>query len=264
MNYKVMAMIGKILSFSIITLLLVSAATVIVPFAYSQKPVITSQYTASPPTIDGQFMAGEWSNLQIVMTEPDFPIDAFAYFMNDDSNLYVLVDAVEDTTQDAMDECLLVFDFDSLIKISVTGTSVSATKSSENFDAAIGFEGSPNSPTVNHKIYEFCIPLNYINVDPGGSIDFCSPYWKQMASIPYDASRIGQPEEVDNVWPPGIGYDDAFRTNKELWGILSVGAFGPVGGIITPANKLAILTPYLALVALIGAVISIVIRRTRK
>lgn len=99
-----MAMMGKIFSFSIITLLLVSAAMVIVPFAYSQKPEINSQWTNSPPTIDGKFTAGEWSNLQIVMTEPDFPIDAFAYFMNDGSNLYVLVDAIEDTTQDTMDE----------------------------------------------------------------------------------------------------------------------------------------------------------------
>lgn len=258
-----MAMMGKVLSFSIITLLLVSAAMVIVPFAYSQKPVINSQHTGSPPTIDGKFTAGEWSNLQIVMMEPDFPIDAFAYFMNDDSNLYVLVDAIEDTTQDTMDECLLVFDFDSLIKISIKGTSDSPTKSSEDFDAAIGFESSPNSPN-DHKIYEFSIPLSYINVDPGDSIDFCSPFWKELASIPYDASRTGPPEEVDNVWPPGIGYDAAFKTNKELWGILSMGAHAPVGGIITPANKLAILTPYLALVALIGAVISIAIRRTRK
>jgi hypothetical protein len=257
-----MAMMGKILAFGFIALLLASAAAVIVPFAYSQKPVITSRYTDSPPTIDGSFTAGEWSNLQIVMMEPDFPIDAFAYFMNDDSYLYVLVDAIEDTTQDSMDECLLVFDFDSLIKVSVKGTSTSATKSSENFDAAIGFEGSPNSP-IDHKIYEFCIPLDYINVDPGDSIDFCSPFWKEIASIPYDASRSGPPEDVDNVWPPGIGYDDAFRTNKQLWGILSVGAFAPVGGIITPTNKLVILIPYLALVALIGAVISIMVRRRK-
>jgi len=75
-----MAMIGKILSLSIITILLVSTAAVMIPFAYSQRPVINSQYTGSPPTIDGKFTAGEWSNLQIVMIEPDFPIDAFCIF----------------------------------------------------------------------------------------------------------------------------------------------------------------------------------------
>ncbi|WP_455368615.1 hypothetical protein [[Eubacterium] cellulosolvens] len=259
-------MIGKLLSFSIIALLLASTAVVIVPIAYSQRPVINSQYTNNPPIIDGLFTAGEWTNLQIVMTEPDFPIDAFAYFLNDDSNLYVLVDAIEDTTQDGSDECLLLFDFSAQIKIYVQGTSASATKSSENFDAAIGFDSSPNS-AINHKIYEFSIPLDYINVNPGGSIDFCSPYWKEgMSSIVFDASKQGSYplEETDNVWPPGIGYGSEFKTNNELWGILSLGAYGPVGGIITPTNKLAILTPYLALVALIGAVISIVVRKTRE
>jgi hypothetical protein len=255
-----MAMMGKILIFSIIALLLVSAAAVIVPFAYSQRPVINSQWTDSPPKIDGMFMAGEWSNLQIVMTEPDFPIDAFAYFLNDNFNLYVLVDAIEDTTQDTGDECLLVFDFDSRIRISIKGTSDSTTKSSEDFDAAIGFESSPNSPNT-HVIYEFCIPFSYLNIEPGDPIDFCSPFWKNQASIPFDPSGG---ENNDNVWPPEIGMGNEWRTDRDLWGVLSSGREATVGGIITPTNKLAMLTPYLALVALIGAAISIMIRRTRK
>lgn len=249
----------------IIALLLVSTATVIVPFAYSQRPVITSQWTDRPPNIDGKFVAGEWSNLQIVMTEPDFPIDAFAYFMNDDSNLYVLVDAIEDTTENPInpgpaDECLLIFDFESNKIIRIRGTSEISEKNSEDFEAAIGFDSSPNSPNT-HTIYEFCIPLSYLNIEPGESIDFCSPFWKNQASIPYDPSGG---HENDNVWPPEIGTGTEWRTDRDLWGILSSGRHAPVGGIITPANKLAILTPYLALVALIGAVISIAIRRTRK
>jgi hypothetical protein len=254
-----MAIMRKILSFSIIALLLVSAAAVIVPFAYSQRPVINSQWTDSPPKIDGMFMAGEWSNLQIVMTEPDFPIDAFAYFLNDDSNLYVLVDAIEDTTQNTGDECLLVFDFDSRIRISIQGTSDSPTKSSEDFDAAIGFESSSNSPN-DHKIYEFCIPLSYLNLEPGESIDFCSPFWKNQASIPYDPSGG---DDNDNIWPPEIGQGTGWQTDRDLWGILSTRRYAPVGGIITPVNKFAVLTPYLMLVALIGTIVSIAIKRTR-
>lgn len=258
-------MFGKILSLSIITILLVSAVTVIVPFAYSQRPIITSQYTSRPPTIDGKFAAGEWSNLQIVMTEPDFPIDAFAYFMNDDFNLYVLVDAIEDTTQNPInagsaDECLLIFDFESNKIIRIRGTSEISEKSSEDFEAAIGFESSPNSPNT-HVIYEFCIPFSYLNIEPGDPIDFCSPFWKNQASIPFDPSGG---ENNDNVWPPEIGMGNEWRTDRDLWGVLSSGREAPVGGIITPPNKIAILIPYLALVALIGAVISIMIRRTRK
>lgn len=258
-------MIGKILSFSIIAILLVSAATIIVPFAYSQRPVINSQYTDSPPTIDGKFIAGEWFNLQIVMTEPDFPIDAFAYFMNDDSNLYVLVDAIEDTTENSIDpgpadECLLIFDFESNKIIRIRGTSQLWLKSNEIFEAAIGFDSSPNSPNT-HKIYEFCIPFSSLNIEPGVPIDFCSPFWKNQASIPYDPTGG---DFNDNIWPPEIGTGTEWQTDRDLWGVLSSGREATVGGIITPANKLAILTPYLALAALIGAVISITIRKTRK
>jgi hypothetical protein len=257
-------MIRKILSFSIITILLVSFISVIVPFAYSQRPEITSQYTRNPPTIDGKFTAGEWSNLQIVMTEPDFPIDAFAYFMNDDSNLYVLVDAVEDTVQNPIgngdaDECLLIFDFESNKIIRIRGNNTVSEKSSEDFEAAIGFDSSPNSPNI-HVIYEFCIPLSYLSIEPGDPIDFCSPFWKSQASIPFDPS--GGPTN-DNIWPPEIGTGSGWRTDRDLWGILSSGQEATVGGIVIPTNKPAMLAPYISL-ALIGAVISIMIRSLRK
>ena len=255
-----MTMIGKILSFSIVTLLLVSTVTVIFPFAYSQSPVINSQWTDTPPTIDGMVIVGEWSNLQLVMREPDYPVEANAYFLNDESNLYVLVDAIEDITEDADDECLLVFDFELQIRVSIQGTSQNQQKSSEDFEAVIGFDSTPNRPEA-HKIYEFCIPLSYINLEPGQAIEFCSPFWKSVASIPFDASGG---HENDNVWPPEIGLTQEWRTNRTLWGELSSENIAPVGGIITPANKLAILIPYLALVALIGAVISITIRKIRK
>jgi hypothetical protein len=256
-------MIRRILSFSIITILLVSVISVIVPFAYSQRPEITSQYTSSPPTIDGKFTAGEWINLQIVMTEPDFPIDAFAYFMNDDSNLYVLVDAVEDTVQNPLpvpaDECLLIFDFESNKIIRIRGNNTFSEKSSEDFEAAIGFDSSPNSPTV-HVIYEFCIPLSYLGIDPGDSIDFISPFWKSQASIPFDPSGG---DSNDNIWTPGIGTDTEWQGDRGLWGVLSSGSEAIVGGIVAPTNKLVMLAPYLSL-ALIGVAISIMIRQIRK
>ncbi|WP_455279511.1 hypothetical protein [[Eubacterium] cellulosolvens] len=253
------AKMGKILSFSIIALLLVSATAIMVSSAYSQRPIINSQWTANPPDIDGMFMPGEWSNLQIIMRDPDYPIDANAYFLNDDFNLYVLVDAMEDTIENVHDECLLVFDFNEQIVIRIVGTSESWTQSSTVFDAAIGFDSSPNNPN-DHKIYEFSIPLNLINMQPGQSIDFCSPFWKNVASIPYDPDGgISN----DNVWPPGIGTDQEWQGNKDLWGILSTGRYAPVGGIVTPVNKAALLSPYLALIAIIGVVISIAIKITK-
>ena len=75
------------------------------------RPVIPTIFTNNPPNLNGQMSAGEWNNLGITMTPPSYPIEAYAYFMNDGTYLYVLVDAVGDNTSDNLDECLLVFNF---------------------------------------------------------------------------------------------------------------------------------------------------------
>ena len=262
---------GKALPCVIIVLLFVSAAMTTVPFAYSQKPVINSHWTDNPPNIDGKFLAGEWSNIQITFSSPEYPSDyvlpTYAYFLNDGSNLYVLVDAVGDTTDDSNDECLLIFDNNSdptdgftVVRILGSSDPMTWTKSSENFNAAIGYDSSPNSPD-SHKIYEFAIPFTVMNTQPGQSFDFCSPFYKSApaGSMPFD-SNTG----YDNVWPQGLGKDDSWKETADGWGIIRTGLIAPVGGHLVPINKLVILSPYIALAALIGAILSIVIRRTRK
>ncbi|MGB6679700.1 MAG: hypothetical protein WBF08_00070 [Candidatus Bathyarchaeia archaeon] len=242
----------KLLPLYLMAIILVSAACL--PSAHSaSRPVINSQLTARPPSIDGNFMSGEWYNLQITFKSPEYPatyvLPTYVYFLNDDSNLYVLVDAVGDITNDPNDLCLLVFDFQSRIKVRIEGSSDPATwvKSSDNFDAAIGFGGSPNSPNPTndpHKIYEFCIPFNYINAQPGEPIDFCSPYEGKFGSMPYDETDTG-----DNVWPQGLtGLDDI-----DDWGIIYTLELRVVGGVVTSINKLDILTPYLVLAGLVMA-----------
>jgi hypothetical protein len=264
---------GKVLPCVIIALLFVSAAMTIVPFAYSQKPVINSHWTDNPPNIDGKFLAGEWSNLQITFSSTEYPSDyvlpTYAYFLNDGSNLYVLVDTVGDTTDDSpSDECLLIFDNNSdptdgftVVRIQGSSDPMTWIKSSDDFDAAIGYGSSPNSPD-SHKIYEFAIPFTYINTQPGQSFDFCSPFWKSplpSGSMPFDSNT-----NYDNVWPQGLGKDtDVWRQNADGWGIITTGA-PAVGGHLVPMNKLVILSPYFALGALTGAILSIMIRRTRK
>jgi len=268
-----MTMIGKILSLGIIALLLVSTATVIFPFAYSQKPTINSQWTNSPPAIDGKFTDGEWSNLQITFNSPEYPADyvlpTYAYFLNDESNLYVLVDAVGDTTDADLDECLLIFDNNSnptdgftVVRIQGINDPTKWTKSSDNFIAAIGYDSSPNSPDA-HKIYEFAIPFTFIDTQPGQSFDFCSPYWK--SPLPAGSMPLDSETQYDNIWPQGLGKDTSgWKENADGWGLINSRFITPVGGYFIPINKVAILFPYLALVALIGAVISIVIRKARK
>jgi len=191
----------------LLTVILALSVT-FVPSAHSttiSRPTITSQWTTQPPTIDGAVTQGEWSNLQITFDSSTYPssyvLPTYVYFLNDKTNLYVLVDAVGDTHDDSADQCLLVFGFDpsplNLIKIRVIGPSgTHLSSSSPPFEAAIGFGGSPQSSTL-HKIYEFSIPFSSINGQPGQPLTFSSPPWKGV-SMPFDAANNN-----DNVWPLG-------------------------------------------------------------
>jgi hypothetical protein len=207
------------------------------------RPVIQSSWTTTPPVIDGNFLSGEWSNLQLVFKSPDYPdsyvLPTYVYFLNDNSNLYVLVDAVGDPADGVSDECLLWFNFINTVKVSIIGAS--GTKINTNFNAAIGFSSSPNSASA-HKIYEFCIPFSYINSAPGQTIDFCSPELKG-GSMPFDFETYH-----DNIWPLGLIVD-----NLDTWGLIVTSLSRPVAGVTIPVNKPAVLAPYLALAGLFAA-----------
>ena len=236
----------------LVGLMVLTIGLTLVPFV-SAGPVINTMWTSNPPNIDGRFTQGEWYNLQISMTLPDYPIEAYAYFMNDNSNLYVLVDAVGDKTQDASDECLLVFDFTDnvVLKIFGDGTLLPTT----GFNAAAGFYGSQNSQD-QHRIYEFRIPLVLIHVQPGQSIEFCSPFWKSR-SIVYDAST-----GKDNIYPNGLDVADV-----NTWAILATHTrpvSAPVGGFVAPVNKLSVLAPYFALFGLLATVAIVVVKPSKK
>lgn len=234
-------------------ILLVSAPALFLPSAHSTQLVVDSRFTGVPPIIDGK-MEGLWSNPQITMKTP-YPIDAFAYFLNDQSNLYVLVDAVGDTTQEDLDECLLWFGFVQsspgyTAHVNVFGDGTFTGTAGYSADA--GFDSSPNRPTP-HMIYEFSIPLSLVQIQPGQSITFCSPYFKGK-SIVYDSAT-----GLDNVWPIGLDENDV-----STWAILQTSLSRPVGGVVMSTNKLEILTPYLALVGLVTAVSSVTMVGRRK
>jgi hypothetical protein len=166
-----------------------------------------------------------------------------------------LVDAVGDTTQEALDECLLWFGFVQsppgyTAHVNVFGDETFT--GTAGYSAAAGFDSSPNSPTP-HMIYEFSIPLSLVQIQPGQSITFCSPYFKGK-SIVYDSAT-----RLDNVWPKGLAEDDV-----STWAILQTRLSRPVGGVVMSTNKLEILTPYLALVGLVTAVSAVTMVGRRK
>jgi hypothetical protein len=236
-----------------VAIMLVSATSYL-PSAHSSQLVVYSRWTMVPPFIDGK-MEGLWAAPQITMKSPDYPIDAFAYFLNDQSNLYVLVDAVGDATKDASDECLLWFGFTN------SGTGYTARivvfgdghlGGTAGYTAAAGFGGSPNSPTP-HMTYEFSIPLSVIQIQPGQSITVCSPEWKGR-SIVYDYST-----SKDNVWPNGLSLSDV-----NTWTILQTSLLRTVGGVVVQTNKLELLTPYLALAGLVAIASAVVVVKRRR
>ncbi len=232
------------------------------------RPVIDSQWTNSPPTIDGVIGTGEWPvspeiEFTVGMGYPStYVLPTYVYFMNDATNLYVLVDAVGDGTDGpSHDECLLTFTYKSTFPYfehyaRIEGTvAIQTTTGNIAFEGKLGYDG--------HKVYEFAIPFSEINARAGQSIDFCSPAIGIKASIPYD----GETPTRDNVWPLGLDVG-----NIDSWGIMQLqqqrtpsNPYHYVGGELFTANKLAVLSPYLALIGLAGVVVSaaVLVKRRR-
>lgn len=246
---KLRKFVGIVLCLFLTLALFVSIPNVYGPNGtHPPRPILQSTWTDKAPKIDGVSSSGEWFNLVILMKPPSYPIEAYVYMMNDNNWLYVLVDAVGDTTDEANDESLLMFDYDHgapWIPVDIIGAS--GTTKSNSYRAAVGYGPSPHS-SVNHKIYEFKIPLSHVNLVPGGSVDFCSPEEAKAPSIVYDGAT-GR----DNIWPYWLVLGD-----EGTWGVLfaSLRTAGPaVGGYYMEANRLAILAPYAVLaVGLLGLV----------
>lgn len=233
----------------VVVLLFTMLVVPVVRSTSADRPVIHSRWTDTAPSINGAFETGEWSDPQIVFQAPTYPasyvLPTYAYFVNDLSNLYVMVDAVGDKTESVGDECAFVFNFDSATRVVVfvTAQNGGGQTSTAGVTATAGYGNSPNDGTP-HRIYEFSIPLSLISAMPGQSIDFSSPNVFFKPSMSYDP-ETGR----DNVWPLNLNY-----LIEDTWGTLSLDSGTPVGGVLEPLNKAAILTPYLSLITLLGTV----------
>ncbi|HWR57641.1 MAG TPA: choice-of-anchor U domain-containing protein [Thermodesulfovibrionales bacterium] len=184
----------------------------------------TCPFTTTAPTIDGAASSAEWP-----VTAQKFniasPINAYFYCMVDRANLYILVDAVGDTStstdHDTCDECLITF-WQGGATTKYVGeiyTDTGATivdQMPAGGSGVIGFGTSQNSVT-SHRIYEWKFPLSSINTAPGGSVFFSSPAALKAtcgfgASMPFDGTT-----NYDNVWPPCLNY---YSDDTDTWGIL--------------------------------------------
>jgi hypothetical protein len=237
-----------------LSLLLLAVASPLLAVVPVSGPTITSLPPgATPPTIDGTAGAGEWpyGSPQISLTDgvtyPTYVIPTYVYFVNDQTNLYALVDAVGDQTAGTyVDECLM--DFGSSLQYTAEICSLQTTYSTPvltNGFAAMGFGTSPNDPVNAHRIYEFRFPFADIGSGPGQSINFASPsvFFKTLCgptvptSMPFDGAT-----GKDNVWPPGVnpGNPATYALINFDNGIYVIPALGTVGlGLLTALLALA-------------------------
>lgn len=181
----------------------------------------TCPFAVKAPTIDGTVSAAEWPG------SPRFnipgPINTYFYCMVDATNLYVMVDAVGDTTpsfnHDTCDECLMTF-WQGGVSPKRTGEIYTETgptlvpQMPAGGSGVVGFGTSQNSLGA-HRTYEWKFPLSSINAVPGGSVFFASPaVFKTLcgsaASMPYDGTL-----NVDNIWPTCLNEGDS-----ATWGVL--------------------------------------------
>jgi len=162
------------------------------------------------PAIDGAVGWNEWQGAhQLYLDGTTYQIETYVHFLNDAQNLYVLVDAIDDQTQNDSDECLLVFgippDYHA-IEIWGGDTTPLEQKFSNGAagSSAKGFGTSPSGPVTTHRIYEFQINLASIGLQPGGSIEFYSPQSLKSGSIHYASMPYDAETGRDNVYPEGL------------------------------------------------------------
>ncbi len=171
--------------------------------AHAQGPTILCQpLSGGAPTIDGAIGVGEWpATPNLTLQLPHYPIETNFTCVFDAQNLYVLVDAVGDTTDSLGDECLLVFDLPPVHKIvEIWSTTIDpGVAIVHRFDG--GASGQSEMGFNGHRVYEFMINLGSIGLQRGRSIAFYSPAQLKSpgvwASMPYD----DEPPYRDNIFP---------------------------------------------------------------
>ncbi|MEE9341066.1 MAG: Ig-like domain-containing protein [Thermoplasmata archaeon] len=168
--------------------------------AHSGSDYVYSRWDTHAPVIDGDFNLTEWENSTLVDLRlvGSNTLDAYLYAKNNDTHLFIALDAVEDTTADTADTASISFDGDHngaptdngdhefTVKGDVDASCTGFTSTKCHYvysqttnrwrandpmdqglpyqwglDGAIGFGNSSKSAT-EHRIYEFSVPIEMI------------------------------------------------------------------------------------------------------
>ncbi|MBU1158051.1 MAG: hypothetical protein KKE24_01775 [Candidatus Thermoplasmatota archaeon] len=165
-------------------------------------PMIYSYWASEEPTIDGVYSAGEWEDatcVSFVLVDPLSGLDLVMLVLNNGTHLFVCYDFVGDLTEDDNDGAIVCLDTgnDGILTpehedrfiIMGEGSQVHQTYEFYStwsthcspFDpllpyhdglwAAAGF-GSSDQLADDHRVYEFCIPLDLILASAGDILGF--------------------------------------------------------------------------------------------
>jgi len=246
------------------------------PHAEAGSGVTLSAYTATPPTLDGNIQAAEWAAAASKTFGPFGPGMAYSgtlYMMNDGTNLYIGVSIEGDATFSAGDGFSVYFDNDH-----------GAEATWELGDDYVGAWGASSFGDL------FFDGGSFVSDVPGGTIDGQAAGSRQGSSNQFELSHpLNDADDAHDI-SLSLGQTVGFSFMPQVDGTSYsvIPDFGnvaipstyanyvvasppptptptPVGGVLVPVNKLVLLSPYLALLGLVGAVtVAVVVQRRRK
>jgi hypothetical protein len=189
-----------------------------------ETPTAYAGWAYEPVAVDGTVSEGEWHGavgVDVLSADGMNDVAATMYILNNDTHLFVLVDAVGDTTRSAVDAAIIGFDTgnDEVLsdggedRFAIVTTSVGYDTGHMVFDTwywdwmadcvpfddgltdhegiagAAGF-GTSIVSTTPHRIFEFCIPLALVALTPGDIAGF--------AAIP---AVLDGGDDTYSMWP---------------------------------------------------------------
>jgi hypothetical protein len=235
------------------------------PQVESSSPYLGSVFSSCEPSIDGVLSSGEWESSAKLMLE-----HGWMQVQNDAANLYILIDVTGDTTNDPPKEgppwgdfIYLSFEVEADQKITsgvdvnfgvnpVTHliekrfilSSVSLSNPTVTYSKlGMGFGTSDNSG-VAHRIWEFAISLNELNISYGGNVrmglrvysqnpyfmddvpddylDFSNLIDVKLATLKIDLLIIGHEDFLSDLKPLKVHKDrTGIKTYIQSWQILN-------------------------------------------
>ncbi|MCK4443627.1 MAG: hypothetical protein KAW09_03725, partial [Thermoplasmata archaeon] len=192
--------IRKTVAIAFIAVLVFGAFAVVAPSGMGSYPAsIDSNWTGSPPAIDGNLTVGEWDNATAIdlFDIAGNRLQASILAMNDANLLYLCYDAVGDKTLDPLDSASVAFDtgHDEILTVgkedqfviseavdetahlvyNLSGWVIEDSPFNQSLPNHTGLAGQKGfGPSVlepaDHNIFEFSIPLALLGVSPGDSI----------------------------------------------------------------------------------------------